>query len=86
MGVCAPLVQYAPDSQCPVRRDFPARGIAVPESGKLETETPVVHTSSGKFMFNLKAANSRVILTSEFYDTKAAALNGIASVKEERGK
>lgn len=33
-------------------------------------------TPSGKFMFNLKAANNRVILTSELYDTKPAALNG----------
>jgi uncharacterized protein len=39
-------------------------------------------TPSGKFMFNLKAANSRVILTSELYDTKAAAQNGIDSVKK----
>ena len=37
---------------------------------------------SGKFMFNLKAANSRVILTSELYDSKPAALNGIESVKK----
>jgi len=39
-------------------------------------------TPSGKFMFNLKAANNRVILTSELYDSKPAALNGIDSVKK----
>ncbi len=39
-------------------------------------------TPSGKFMFNLKAANNRVILTSELYDSKPAALNGIESVKK----
>lgn len=32
-------------------------------------------------MFNLKAGNHEVILTSERYTTKAAAENGIASVK-----
>ena len=36
----------------------------------------------GQFMFNLKAANSQVILTSELYKTRAAAENGIASVQK----
>jgi uncharacterized protein YegP (UPF0339 family) len=35
---------------------------------------------SGKFMFNLKAVNGQVILTSQAYKTKAAAKNGIKSV------
>ncbi len=35
----------------------------------------------GQFLFNLKAANSQVILTSELYKTRAAAENGIASVQ-----
>jgi uncharacterized protein YegP (UPF0339 family) len=33
-------------------------------------------------MFNLKAANNQVILTSETYSTKAGVLSGIASVKQ----
>lgn len=37
--------------------------------------------ASGQFVFNLKAANHQVILTSEGYSTKAAAQNGIASVQ-----
>jgi hypothetical protein len=37
---------------------------------------------SGKFHFNLLAANKRVILTSEAYNSKAAALAGIASVRK----
>ncbi|AUI65805.1 MULTISPECIES: YegP family protein [Glaesserella] len=36
----------------------------------------------GQFMFNLKAANSQTILTSELYKTRAAAENGIASVQK----
>lgn len=36
---------------------------------------------SGKFMFNLKAGNGQIILTSELYESKAAAGNGIESVK-----
>ena len=36
----------------------------------------------GQFMFNLKAANGQVILTSELYKTKASAENGIASVQK----
>jgi uncharacterized protein YegP (UPF0339 family) len=37
--------------------------------------------SSGKFHFNLLAGNGQVIATSETYESKAAAVNGIESVK-----
>jgi uncharacterized protein YegP (UPF0339 family) len=37
--------------------------------------------SSGKFHFNLQASNGQVIATSEAYESKAAALNGIKSVQ-----
>jgi len=37
--------------------------------------------STGKFHFNLIATNGQVIATSEAYESKAAALNGIESVK-----
>jgi uncharacterized protein YegP (UPF0339 family) len=39
-------------------------------------------TANDQFMFNLKAANGEIILTSETYKTKDAALNGIESVKK----
>lgn len=39
-------------------------------------------SSNGKFMFNLKAGNGEVILTSEMYEAKAGAENGIESVKK----
>lgn len=39
-------------------------------------------TKAGQHMFNLKAANSQVIGTSESYTTAAARENGIASVKK----
>lgn len=38
-------------------------------------------TSDGKFRFNLLAGNGQVILTSQSYETKAGAENGIESVK-----
>lgn len=38
--------------------------------------------TNGQFFFNLHAANGEKILTSEMYTTKAAALGGIASAKE----
>ncbi len=38
--------------------------------------------SSGKFHFNLHATNGQIIATSETYESKAAALNGIESVKK----
>lgn len=46
-------------------------------AGKFEVELG----KSGKYHFNLKAGNGQTILSSEMYDTKAAALNGANSVK-----
>lgn len=37
--------------------------------------------STGKFHFNLRADNNEVILTSETYEAKAGAENGIAYVR-----
>jgi len=37
--------------------------------------------ASGKYHFNLKAANGQVILSSEMYNDKAGAEGGIASVQ-----
>jgi uncharacterized protein YegP (UPF0339 family) len=38
-------------------------------------------STSGKFYFNLKAGNGQIILTSEMYEAKGGATNGIESVK-----
>ena len=38
-------------------------------------------STDGQFMFNLKASNGQIILTSERYTTKASAENGIESVR-----
>ena len=38
----------------------------------------------GDWRFNLKASNGQVIATSQGYASKASALNGIDSVKEQR--
>jgi uncharacterized protein len=46
-------------------------------AGKFE----IKQSESGKYSFNLKAGNSQVILTSQMYDGKDGALNGIESVK-----
>ncbi len=46
-------------------------------AGKFELKV----TKKGQFMFNLKASNGEIILTSEMYKTKRGAKNGIKSVK-----
>ena len=46
-------------------------------AGKFELKK----TAKGAFMFNLKASNGEIILTSEMYKGKAGAKNGIKSVK-----
>ncbi len=38
--------------------------------------------STGKFRFNLVASNGQVVATSEAYNTKAAAMGGVRSVKK----
>jgi uncharacterized protein YegP (UPF0339 family) len=38
--------------------------------------------TSGKFHVNLLASNGRVIATSELYNTRAAAMNGIESIRK----
>ena len=42
-------------------------------------------SSNGKFHFNLKAANGQIILSSELYDSRASADNGIESVRKNGG-
>ncbi len=42
-------------------------------------------STNGKYHFNLKAGNGQVILSSELYESKAAALNGIESIKKNSG-
>ena len=37
---------------------------------------------SGKFRFRLKAGNGEIIASSEAYESKAAAKNGVASVQK----
>jgi len=39
-------------------------------------------TDSGQFMFNLKAGNGQIILTSQRYQAKASASDGVESVKK----
>jgi uncharacterized protein YegP (UPF0339 family) len=38
-------------------------------------------SASGKYFFSLKAGNGQTILTSEMYESKGGATNGIESVK-----
>jgi len=47
-------------------------------AGKFELNT----AANGKFFFNLKASNGQIILSSEMYESKSAAQNGIESVKK----
>lgn len=50
-------------------------------AGKYELYTD----ASGGYRFRLKAANGEVIASSESYTTKAAANNGIESVRANAG-
>src|SRR5436190_3353849 len=47
-------------------------------AGKFELKV----ASNGKYHFNLKAGNGQIILSSEMYESKASATNGIASVQK----
>ncbi len=50
-------------------------------AGKFELKV----SSNGKYHFNLKAGNGQIILSSEMYESKSAAENGIASVSKNAG-
>ncbi len=41
----------------------------------------ITKSKNGKFLFNLKAGNGQIILTSEMYDTLASTTHGIESCK-----
>jgi uncharacterized protein YegP (UPF0339 family) len=41
--------------------------------------------AAGKYRFRLKASNGQVIATGEAYESKASALNGIESIRENAG-
>ncbi len=47
-------------------------------AGKFELKV----AKNGKYHFNLKAGNGQIILSSEMYESKAAAENGIASIQK----
>ena len=47
-------------------------------AGKFE----IKQSTNGKFHFNLKAGNGQIILSSEMYETRGAAENGIESVRK----
>jgi uncharacterized protein len=49
--------------------------------GRMPGAFELKQTNNGQFMFNLKAGNGEIILTSQSYETKAAAEEGIASVR-----
>jgi uncharacterized protein YegP (UPF0339 family) len=49
---------------------------------QMKTTFEIKRSADGRFMFNLKAANDQVILTSQIYETKENAEQGIASVKQ----
>ncbi|QIM22037.1 YegP family protein [Phycicoccus sp. HDW14] len=47
-------------------------------AGKFE----VYKDAGGKFRFRLKASNGQIIASGEAYETKASAMNGVASVQK----
>jgi uncharacterized protein YegP (UPF0339 family) len=40
---------------------------------------------NGKFRFNLKSGNGQIVLTSELYEKRISATNGIKSIKKNCG-
>jgi uncharacterized protein len=60
----------------------PTTALSVREGDVMAGKFVLKKGSSGKFHFNLHAANGQIIATSEAYNSKEAALNGIESVKK----
>ncbi len=51
-------------------------------AGKFE----IKKAKDGQYMFNLKAVNGQIILTSELYKQRVSAENGIESVRNNAGR
>jgi uncharacterized protein YegP (UPF0339 family) len=51
------------------------------EDAHMAAKFEVYTDSAGKFRFRLKAGNGEIIAVGEAYESKAGALNGIASIK-----
>src|SRR5215469_17229864 len=62
--------------EAPKRSRLLARGL------KMSSKFELKKSRNGKFMFNLKAGNNEIILTSQMYESKASAETGIASVQQ----
>jgi len=72
-----PFVEAAPaESQA-----APVVAAAAGDSGEVKGYYELKRTENDKFMFNLKAGNHEVILTSQAYESKDSALAGIGSVQ-----
>lgn len=69
-----------------VQRNAPAAGVedqTIPGFAKLPNPKFEVYADkAGKFRFRLKAKNGQIIAVGEAYETKKAALAGVASVKK----
>jgi hypothetical protein len=55
------------------------------EKNRMKAAFEIRKAADGRFVFNLKAANEQIILTSQMYKTKESAEAGIASVKNNAG-
>jgi uncharacterized protein len=55
--------------------------LATREESSMAGKFTLEKGSSGKFHFNLHAANGQIIATSQTYESKESALHGIESVR-----
>jgi hypothetical protein len=78
--------EYDPAQECagyflPKTNWYRIKLLINPIGEKMAGKFEVKSTKNGQFMFNLKASNGEIILTSEMYKTKKGLKNGIKSVK-----
>ncbi len=59
-----------------------ATGVGPRGGGAMTAKFELFKDAAGKFRFHLKAANGEIIAASQGYTSKAAAQNGIASIKD----
>jgi uncharacterized protein YegP (UPF0339 family) len=54
---------------------------SISQETAMSAKFEITKSENGKFLFNLKAGNGEVILTSQMYEAKVGAHEGIESVK-----
>lgn len=74
------FVKINPESEAPIETFYHWEDLLGQRERPVAAKFEITRDKAGKFRFHLKAANGEIIAASQGYETKSAALSGIAAV------